>query len=113
MRIQMTALILAAAMTGAGVAQAQPMGDMKGMATAPASGVKTGKATGVIRSVNAKTGMVTIQHQPIPAIGWPAMTMAFKAVTPEVLQAAKVGQKVTFGVRVSGSNAELTSITPR
>ena len=112
MKLGPPALLIAAPLAGAGLAQAQSMGDMKGMAMAPA-GAKTGEATGVIRSVDAKAGTVTIQHQPIPAIGWPAMTMAFKAATPEVLHAAKVGQQVAFGVRVSGASAEVTSIKPR
>lgn len=77
------------------------------------SAAKTGTGVGVIRAIDLKMGAVTIQHEPIAAVGWPAMTMAFKARTPAVMRAAKVGQKVDFGVRVSGADAEVTSIKPR
>ena len=56
------------------------------------------RATGQIKSVDAKAGTVTIHHSPIPALGWPAMTMTFKA-TPEALQAAKAGRTVSFTLK--------------
>lgn len=84
---------------------------MQGMAMGQASS-KTGSAVGVVTAVDAKAGTVTIRHEPIPTVGWPAMTMAFRATTPSVLHAAKVGGKVAFGVRVTGAKAEVTSLTP-
>lgn len=82
---------------------------MKGMEMKP-TGVKTGTGVGVVKAVDARAGTVTLQHGPIPAVGWPAMTMAFKATSPAVMQAAKPGQTVLFGVRVTGTKAEVTSI---
>ena len=32
---------------------------------------------GVVKSVDAKAGTVVIQHDPIAALKWPAMTMSF------------------------------------
>lgn len=61
-------------------------------ATAPARLVE---ATGQIKSVDAKAGAVSIHHGPIAALGWPAMTMTFKA-SPEALAAARPGQAVAF-----------------
>lgn len=108
----MTKSILAAALAVAlgaiASAQAQPM--KMPAASTPA---KIGTGVGVIRAVDPKTGMVTIQHEPIAAIGWPAMTMSFRPASPAVMHAAKVGQKVAFGVRVSGRAAEVTSIKPK
>jgi membrane fusion protein, copper/silver efflux system len=40
---------------------------------------------------------VTISHQPVPAIGWPAMTMTFKLGAPTLAGGLKVGDQVTFG----------------
>lgn len=102
------AAVLALAFGVAASAQAQPM-----KMPAASGAAKTGTGVGVIRAVNPKTGMVTIQHEPIAAIGWPAMTMSFKARTAAVLTAAKVGQNIIFGVSVSGANAEVTSIKRR
>src|SRR3546814_17169681 len=39
--------------------------------------------TGTIRLVDTATRVVNLSHGPIPAIGWPAMTMDFN-VAPEV-----------------------------
>ena len=39
---------------------------------------------------------VTITHQPVPAIHWPAMTMTFRLATPQLAQGIKVGDEVRF-----------------
>ncbi len=40
---------------------------------------------------------VTLSHQPVPAIGWPAMTMTFKLADPALANGIKVGDRVAFG----------------
>ena len=55
-------------------------------------------------------GKLTISHGPIAGIGWPAMTMAFSAQSPEMLQALNVGDKVAFQFRKAGSDYVVTSI---
>lgn len=57
--------------------------------------------------------LVTIKHGPIPAVGWPAMTMTFQATPPTLLKGVNIGQIVDFGVRTSGMDAQVTSIRPR
>lgn len=55
-------------------------------------------ATGVVKAVDTSAHKVTIAHQPISQIGWPAMTMEF-AVAPAVdLGAVKPGGSVNFGM---------------
>ena len=39
---------------------------------------------------------VTLSHQPVPAIGWPAMTMTFKLADPALAQGVKVGDRMAF-----------------
>jgi Cu(I)/Ag(I) efflux system membrane fusion protein len=39
---------------------------------------------------------VALSHQPVPAIGWPAMTMTFKLADPALAQGVKVGDRVAF-----------------
>jgi Cu(I)/Ag(I) efflux system periplasmic protein CusF len=52
--------------------------------------------TGTIHSVDAERGVVNLTHEPIPAIGWPAMTMDL-GVAPSVdLSAVAPGSDVTF-----------------
>ena len=54
--------------------------------------------TGTVTAVNAAQHRVGLQHEPIPAIGWPAMSMEF-AVAPSVnLQAIQPGSRVNFSI---------------
>jgi Cu(I)/Ag(I) efflux system membrane fusion protein len=53
---------------------------------------------GMVQSVDAANGMVTIQHGPIPELGWPAMTMSFKVAQPVLLRGLQRGSRVEFAV---------------
>ena len=61
-----------------------------------AAAPQSAEGQGVIKAVNAKAGTVTIQHGPIAALKWPAMTMTFRVTTPAVLNGVTVGKKVHF-----------------
>ncbi|CAN7656004.1 efflux RND transporter periplasmic adaptor subunit [Phenylobacterium sp. LjRoot225] len=50
---------------------------------------------GRIESLTADS--ITLSHEPVPAIGWPAMTMTFKLGSPALAKGAKVGDRVAFG----------------
>lgn len=88
-------------------------GDMSGMAMATDAGAKMGSGVGVITAIDKTAGTVTIKHDAIPAVDWPAMTMAFKANPASLLSGLKVGEKVAFDVSVKGSDAEVTNVTPQ
>ncbi|MGE0279055.1 MAG: copper-binding protein [Rhizobiaceae bacterium] len=54
--------------------------------------------TGTVTAVNAAQHRIGMQHEPIPAIGWPAMSMEF-AVAPSVnLQGIQPGSRVNFSI---------------
>ena len=65
-------------------------------------------AAGDVTKVSGEA--VTISHGPVEGIGWPAMTMAFQAPSPEMLQGLNVGDRVDFQFRQSGEQYLLTSI---
>jgi Cu(I)/Ag(I) efflux system protein CusF len=102
------ALTLAAA--GAAAAAAGDMSNMPGMSAAPAA--KHGQGTGVIRAIDPKAGTVTIQHGPIPAVSWPAMTMTFRAKPATLLKGLKVGETIGFDCTVRGMTADITAVRP-
>ena len=79
--------------------------EMAGMNMAP--GAKMAKGTGTVTAVSV--GSVTIDHAPIPAAGWPAMTMAFRA-GPDVAKQVKVGDKVAFDLKLESGGGEVTAI---
>lgn len=82
-------------------------------ARAAATASKTGAGTGTITGVDAKAGTVSIKHGPIAAIGWPAMTMTFKASPPSLLKGLRAGQRVAFTAKARGMSAEVTAIRPQ
>jgi Cu(I)/Ag(I) efflux system protein CusF len=104
-----TILTLAAAETAAAQPAGKPMGDMKGMPM-PASNTKTGKGTGVITEIDPKGGTLTIKHEAIKALGWPAMTMSFKAAPASLLKGLKVGQKISFDANQGSGLPEITAV---
>ncbi|MBA3511139.1 copper-binding protein [Sphingomonas sp.] len=54
---------------------------------------------------------LTISHGPVEGIGWPAMTMAFRAQSPEMAEGVSVGDRVSFAFRQDGSAYVLTSLS--
>lgn len=67
---------------------------------------------GVVKAIDTAKGMITLQHEAIDSIQWPAMTMAFKVASPELLDGVKIGDKVQFGLHPVGMNSTVTSIKP-
>lgn len=99
------AAVLAAGIAGPALAQADHnMSKMPGM-SAPAGP----QGTGVIKKLDTKAGSVTLQHGPIAALNWPAMTMAFEA-DPALLKTVKVGQQVNFTVKTGGATPEVVAL---
>jgi Cu(I)/Ag(I) efflux system protein CusF len=103
-------ILLAGQLVLAAPALAQSMAHMPGMGD---TGVKTGRGTGIVTALDRKAATITIKHGSIPAVGWPAMTMSFKATPPALLNKVKVGQTIGFDVRTIGMNAEVTAIRAR
>lgn len=68
-------------------------------------------ATGTVESIDAAAGKITIDHGPVDALGWPAMTMGFQA-TPEQIASVQAGQRVRFEFTAEDMNATITRIEP-
>ncbi|MES2443419.1 MAG: copper-binding protein [Pseudomonadota bacterium] len=85
---------------------AESMGNMAMPADTTA---KTGKGTGTVTAIDKAAGKITLDHGPIPEVGWPAMTMAFKA-SPALLDSVAVGDKVAFDLALTGNAGEVTAI---
>ncbi|MBB3890144.1 Cu(I)/Ag(I) efflux system protein CusF [Phenylobacterium haematophilum] len=92
--------------TGA-LAHGQDHSEHAGHAAPAAAGSVEG--TGVVKKIDAKTGSVTIAHDPIKALNWPAMTMPFKVADKVLLAKVKVGAKVRFDL----SGQTITAIRPQ
>ncbi len=112
-------LLAATALLLAPPAFAQSGGDMKampGMSNAQGadqSSMVMADGAGVVTGIDATAGSITIHHGPIAKLNWPAMTMAFKASPPSLLQGVKVGQSVNFTLMQAGGSTTLTAIQPK
>ncbi|MGF6708705.1 copper-binding protein [Pseudomonas frederiksbergensis] len=98
-------------------AQAEDMPGMK-MDDMPMEGMQmkqeakpapVAKAEGTIKAVDTTKHTVTIAHGAVPAVQWPAMTMAFNA-TIKQLAGLKAGDRVAFEFRAEGMAATIVSI---
>ena len=75
-------------------------------AVAPADAYK---ATGKVEAVSP--GEITLSHEAIPELKWPAMTMAFKARPGAVPADVKPGDRVSFELRpAGGGNYEVSAM---
>ena len=87
--------------------------DMKGMdsnASAKRAKNATHKGTGTVRKSDPAGGTVTIAHDPIKSMEWPAMTMSFTAKEKKMLEGIKPGAKVEFEFVQQESKYTITSI---
>lgn len=83
----------------------------EGASTSPAADARTADGAGVIIAVDPAAATITINHEAIRSIGWPAMTMTFKA-SPAVLREAAVGDRIQFDLTVRDGAGEVTAIYP-
>ena len=98
-----------AAADSAAPAPAMPAGDNMASMASDAAAAKSVKAKGVVTAVDVAAGTITLDHEPIPEVSRPAMTMGFKA-TPELAQSVKVGDKVAFDLTIKDGAGEITAI---
>ena len=112
-KVAIATLVLATLLPAAVLAQ-QKMDDMKGMA----KGMDMGKAAtqtthagqGVVKKINTKSGVVTIAHEPVNSMNWPAMSMGFKVKDAVLLGKLAQGKKVHFEFVREGDDYVVTSL---
>ena len=77
------------------------------------AGANDAHGTGTVNSVDPAQHKVNLSHNPIPDIGWPAMTMEFPADPSIDLTAIKPGTRVNFTIEQQpGGMYEIRAITP-
>lgn len=57
---------------------------------------QSAEGVGVVRAIDARNNRITIAHEPIPALGWPSMVMAFQVHSADLLTGVAVGDRVSF-----------------
>lgn len=110
MKVNLVAVGAALVATLASASWAQAPGDMSAkpsQATAP----MTHLAIGTVRSIDATGRGVTIDHQAIPSLGMPAMTMQFQ-LSPSSKLGLKPGQSIAFTFIASADGLTIGSTQP-
>lgn len=62
------------------------------------------------RVVELAASSITLEHEPVPALKWPAMTMPFQLSQPHLAAGVKVGEAVRFRFRQHGDEHIVTAI---
>src|SRR6185312_5192788 len=112
-RISTLTALIAASLAGMTAMAADPPNgmNMPGMQMSGASAhkEKLGQTTGKVVQIDQAHSRITIAHHPVPALGWPAMTMTFQATTQQ-LQGIKAGDRVDFQFYMHGHAAVIDRI---
>ena len=96
---------------GQGGSLAKPAGPEA--SSAPIAAAVAHRGTGQIESLDARAGTVMVAHEPIPSLGWPAMTMEFSVANPSLLSGLKPGARMTFEVvQRKPGDFVITSVAP-
>ncbi len=66
--------------------------------------------SGVVRGVMADHGMLSLEHDPIEALGWPAMTMDFTVADGVDIGDLKAGDRIRFTLKKDGDRWVITAI---
>ncbi len=106
--------MLGLALTAAATAPAADMAGMKmdgAKMEESAAKAPVNRTKGVVKELDAKKGTVTLSHEAVSTLKWPAMTMAFK-ISPELAKGIEVGQKVDFEFEAKGMAGTVTKISP-
>ncbi|MDZ5455650.1 efflux RND transporter periplasmic adaptor subunit [Azohydromonas lata] len=87
---------------------AAPMAAATPKATQPAAAAPSYETRGKVVEVDGNT--ITLDHQAVPALKWPPMTMPFKLERPGLARGLKGEDPVRFSFRMQGDEAVVTAI---
>ena len=105
--------VLVAMFPASGAFAQQKMDDMKimDMMKKPATEAQAAhRATGVVKKLDAKTGAVTIAHEPVASLNWPAMTMGFMVKDRAMLDKMVIGRRIDFAFTQGGKGYVITAV---
>ena len=98
-----------ASMQGILQRQAGPVAEAASGATA-AVGAGAAVHSAIGRVVAIAGNEVTLDHEAVPALKWPAMEMAFQLVQPGLAQGLKAGDTVRFSFRAARQGFEIVDL---
>ena len=112
-KVATTTVVLAATLAASAVFAQQKVDDMKGMNApkqAASSAQMTHMATGVVKKLDVQAGLVTLAHEPVKTMNWPAMAMGFQVKDKMLFDKLSVGKRVDFEFVQVGKGYVVTAI---
>ena len=106
----LTTALLALALTAASGAASAQQDHAQHAAPVQAVPAATVMTKGIVRSVDAKAGTITIKHEHIVNIDMAPMTMVFKAAKPGLLDGVKKDDQIRFHAEEPGGVLTVTAI---
>lgn len=85
-------------------------GGMNGMEMKAMESKEVHKATGVVTKVDSARSRVTIKHEPVPTMKWPAMTMAFTVKDKAMLERMPKDREIEFEFVPQGRDYVVTAV---
>lgn len=113
MKISTYSLILGSVLLATGALAQMNMGDMKSMdmGKKPVSASKqTHTAKAMVKKSDAKAGKVTLAHEPVATLNWPAMSMSFKVKDKALWSKLGDGKKVEVEFVQEGDDYVVTKV---
>jgi Cu(I)/Ag(I) efflux system protein CusF len=86
------------------------MKDMSAKSSAGAAASASYETDAVVKEMDAAHGKVTLAHEAVKTLGWPAMTMAFGVKNTALFDRLAVGTKVHVGFRKESDGYVVTSV---
>ena len=86
------------------------MDDQDMSAMDPGDMMQTASAEGTVTAIDGEAGTITVEHGPVAAIDWPAMTMPFAVEDPAQLQSLERGERVEFVFVQEATGPRIVSI---
>jgi len=66
--------------------------------------------SGLVKSIDKTKSAVTLAHEPIAALKWPAMTISFKVADATLFDKLIAGKKVDFTLKKEGAEYVVTAV---
>jgi len=101
---------VSAAIAHAGEMKAVDMKDMSPSGMAKDAGTRKHVAKGTVKNVDPKASTVTLDHEAVKSLNWPAMSMTFKVQDKQLMEKLPQGKKVEVEFEQRGKDYVITRV---
>ncbi len=75
--------------------------------------LETAEGVGELREIHAEDKVVTMHHEPMEELNWPAMTMDFRLKSLDQVEGLEPGDAVRFVMQHGDGNYTILELEPR